>query len=155
MKVAANLTPKQHRFVEEYLVDINATQAAIRAGYSEKTANVTGPQNLVKPSIAGAVQKAFEERSKRVEVTQDDVIRGLYNEAIREGKGSSPSARVQAWSHLGNHLGMFIDRTENKNHNLNIEEITVIEVVRSQKPKKEAEKEANKFRESTGHILLH
>ncbi len=42
----ANLTPKQQRFVEEYLIDLNATQAAIRAGYSEKTANEIGAENL-------------------------------------------------------------------------------------------------------------
>ena len=65
----ANLTPKQQRFVEEYLIDLNATQAAIRAGYSEKTAKEIGSENLTKPNIAKAIQEA---QSKRTEETQID-----------------------------------------------------------------------------------
>ena len=52
----ANLTPKQQRFVEEYLIDLNATQAAIRAGYSEKTAQQMWSENLLKPVIADAIK---------------------------------------------------------------------------------------------------
>jgi len=70
----ADLTPKQKRFVEEYLIDLNATQAAIRAGYSKKTAEVIGHENLRKPKIAEAIQKAKEERSKRTEITADRVL---------------------------------------------------------------------------------
>lgn len=73
----AKLTPKQERFVEEYLVDLNATQAAIRAGYSERTAGATGHENLRKPEIAAAIQRAQEERSKRTEVTADRVLQEL------------------------------------------------------------------------------
>lgn len=65
----ANLTPKQQRFVEEYLIDLNATQAAIRAGYSEKTAKSIGQENLTKPDIQKAIQEA---QSKRAEQTQID-----------------------------------------------------------------------------------
>ena len=65
----ANLTPKQQRFVEEYLIDLNATQAAIRAGYSEKTAYSVGHENLKKPEIQKAIQEA---QSKRTEQTQID-----------------------------------------------------------------------------------
>jgi len=54
----ANLTPKQQRFVEEYLIDLNATQAAIRAGYSEKTAYSVGHENLKKPEIQKAIEEA-------------------------------------------------------------------------------------------------
>lgn len=71
------LTAKQRRFVEEYLVDLNATQAAIRAGYSSKTAASIGEENLRKPDIAKAVQEAQEKRSKRTEITQDAVLREL------------------------------------------------------------------------------
>lgn len=71
------LTNKQRRFVEEYLVDLNATQAAIRAGYSSKTAASIGEENLRKPDIAKAVQEAQVERSKRTEITQDMVLREL------------------------------------------------------------------------------
>ncbi len=104
-----SLTPKQARFVEEYLIDLNATQAAIRAGYSAKTANEQGAQLLAKLSIRQAVAEAQAIRSKRTEITQDEVIQGLKKEATLEGEGSSHSARVSAWAHLGKHLGMFTD----------------------------------------------
>ena len=104
-----SLTPKQARFVEEYLIDLNATQAAIRAGYSAKTANEQGAQLLAKLSIRQAVAEAQVIRSKRTEITQDEVIQGLKKEATLEGEGSSHSARVSAWAHLGKHLGIFTD----------------------------------------------
>ena len=62
------MTPKQERFVEEYLVDLNATQAAIRAGYSAKTAGWIGPQLLVKTHIAEAVAKGRDALSARTEI---------------------------------------------------------------------------------------
>lgn len=68
------LTKKQEAFVREYLVDLNATQAAIRAGYSEKTAGVIGHENLTKPEINEAVKKAMGDRAERTEVTADMVI---------------------------------------------------------------------------------
>ena len=71
------MTPKQKRFVEEYLIDLNATQAAIRAGYSARTANIEGPKTLVKPSIKAEIDTALAERAKRMEVTADQVIREL------------------------------------------------------------------------------
>jgi len=71
------LTPKQEAFVQEYLVDLNATQAAIRAGYSKRTAYRTGADNLKKPQIATAIAKAKVERAKRVEITADRVLEEL------------------------------------------------------------------------------
>ncbi|MFQ1062162.1 terminase small subunit [Bordetella trematum] len=68
------LTNKQRRFVDEYLVDLNATQAAIRAGYSAKTAGQIGDENLKKPQIAAAIQEAQAKRSERVQVTADYVL---------------------------------------------------------------------------------
>lgn len=68
------LTAKQERFVEEYLIDLNATQAAIRAGYSEKKAGDIGRHNLQKSSIAEAIEQAKKERSRRTEITQDMVL---------------------------------------------------------------------------------
>ena len=73
----AKLAPKQQRFVEEYLIDLNATQAAIRAGYSPKTANEQGARLLVNVSIQKAIAKAMAERSKRTGVNQDRVIQEL------------------------------------------------------------------------------
>lgn len=106
------LTPKQQRFIEEYLVDLNATQAAIRAGYSKKTARVTGAENLTKPAVAAAIAEARSKLTKRVEITQDYVLAGLKREAEYEGKGASHSARVQAHGLLAKHLGMLTDKLE-------------------------------------------
>ena len=68
------LTPKQARFVQEYLIDLNAAQAAIRAGYSAKTARVIGHENLTKPDIAAAIEKAMAERAERTRLTADWVV---------------------------------------------------------------------------------
>lgn len=73
----SDLTAKQARFVTEYLVDLNATQAAIRSGYSQKTAASIGEENLRKPEIAAAVQKAMAARSHRTEITADRVLKEL------------------------------------------------------------------------------
>ena len=108
----ANLTPKQQRFVEEYLIDLNATQAAIRAGYSEKTAKEIGSENLTKPNIAKAIAEAQEKLSNKAQVTVEMVVQGLLKEAQDYAEGSTQSARVSAWAHLGKHLGMFKDKIE-------------------------------------------
>lgn len=72
--MAMKLSLKQKRFVEEYLVDLNATQAAIRAGYSKRTADKIGSENLAKPEINAAIQHAMEERARRTQITADRVI---------------------------------------------------------------------------------
>ncbi|WP_417733110.1 terminase small subunit [Rosistilla oblonga] len=71
------LTPKQQRFVEEYLVDLNVTQAAIRAGYSEKTAYAIGHKLLKNAEIQEATKEAINKRSERTGVTQDRVLAEL------------------------------------------------------------------------------
>lgn len=71
------LTPKQQRFCDEYLIDLNATQAAIRAGYSEKTAYRTGADNLRKPQIEEYIAKRQKELSRSTEITQERVIKEL------------------------------------------------------------------------------
>ena len=98
MPKTRGLTPKQAVFVQEYLIDLNATQAAIRAGYSARTAKVIGQENLTKPDIAAAIEAAKEKRAERNEITQDRVLqelariaffdqRKLYNE---DGSLKSP-----------------------------------------------------------------
>lgn len=69
------LTPKQMRFVDEYMVDFNATQAAIRAGYKAKTAHVIGAENLRKPKIAEEIARRQKDLQRRTEVTQDRVVK--------------------------------------------------------------------------------
>lgn len=76
------LTKKQKLFVEEYLIDLNATQAAIRAGYSPDTAKEIGCENLTKPNIRNAIDKALAERSRRTGINQDRVLMELARIAL-------------------------------------------------------------------------
>jgi phage terminase small subunit len=78
----ASLTAKQKRFIEEYLIDLNATQAAIRAGYSPHTAKEIGSENLSKPHIRARVDQALAERSKRTGINQDRVLMELAKIAL-------------------------------------------------------------------------
>ena len=71
------MTKKQKRFTEEYLIDLNATQAAIRAGYSPATAKSIGSENLTKPDIQAHIAKAMAEHSKRTGVSADRVVMEL------------------------------------------------------------------------------
>ena len=71
------LNPKQNRFCEEYLIDLNATQAAIRAGYSVKTAGSIGEENLKKPEISRRIEQLKAERSRRTGITADRVLQEL------------------------------------------------------------------------------
>ena len=128
------LTDKQKRFVEEYLVDLNATQSAIRAGYSEQTAYSIGQRLLKKVEVQEAIQQAQNKRSERTQITQDEVIRRLIeNVDISMGKKATvitipsksengevvgndvaqfvyePSAANKALELLGKHLGIFKD----------------------------------------------
>lgn len=73
------MTPKQQLFVDEYLVDLNATQAAIRAGFSAKTAEQQGFQLLKKTSVAAAIQEAMDKRSQRTEITADYVLNSIVS----------------------------------------------------------------------------
>lgn len=134
----AKLTAKQQRFVDEYLKDLNATQAALRAGYSEKTAYSVGHENLKKPEIQKAIQEAQNKRSERTEVTQDFVINTIVEtinrcrqaEPVLDRKGEQvlevdvetgelrPVWKFDATNVLkgaellGKHLGMFKDKVE-------------------------------------------
>ena len=78
----AELTAKQKRFCDEYLIDLNATQAAIRAGYSEKTAMEQGYQLLQKTSVAEYIAERKADRIERTEITQDMVLKELANIAF-------------------------------------------------------------------------
>ena len=99
------MTPKQQRFVEEYLVDLNATQAAIRAGYSPKTAYSVACENLTKPEITAAVAAAKAERSQRTQVDADWVLKRLHRDATaniadlfdEQGRMLAPDKWPEAW----------------------------------------------------------
>jgi phage terminase small subunit len=104
------LTPKQRRFVDEYLVDLNATRAAIRAGYSPKTANEQASMNLAKLSIREAVAKAREMQRARLERTADDVLRDIYDAAKKALAEGDLRTALKAYELEGRHLGLFEDR---------------------------------------------
>ena len=115
-------TPKQIRFVQEYLVDLNATQAALRAGYRSRAPGQMGYENLKKPEIVEAIRGAFIQRERRTEVTQDKVVEKLWEIVLRsmqtipvvDGRGDPvgaytyhPAAATRALELLGRHLGMW------------------------------------------------
>lgn len=78
------LTAKQQRFCDEYLIDMNATQAAIRAGYSKKTARVIGQENLTKPAVRDYIEKRMAEKEKSLIADQDEVMKYLTAVMRRE-----------------------------------------------------------------------
>ena len=115
----AGLTAKQQAFCEQYVANgFNATKAAVSAGYSEKTAQEIGSENLSKPIIAEYVAKFKEEASNKALVTVEDVVRGLMHEAQGLGEDTSTSARVAAYKALSDYTGGF---DSNRVHNVNIE----------------------------------
>ena len=85
--VVAKMTAKQQRFCDEYLIDLNATQAAIRAGYSEKTANVIGAENLSKPNIKEYIEKRMAEKESELIADQDEVLK--YLTAVMRGQSEA------------------------------------------------------------------
>ena len=104
------LTAKQARFSEEFMVDMNATAAAKRAGYSEKTAYSQGQRLLKKAEVAARIAELQAESAKRLEVTADDVTRMLL-ESYRDAKAvNQHGPAVRAAELLGKRLGLFKDR---------------------------------------------
>lgn len=106
------LTNKQTQFVNEYLVDLNATQAAIRAGYSVKLANDTGYKLLHTPQVAEAVRLALEARAEKLQLSSEDVLRSIVDirgKAVTDGKLTQA---LKANELLGRHLKLFTDRVE-------------------------------------------
>ncbi len=106
------LTLKQRRFIEEYLIDFNGCQAAIRAGYSESSAKEIAAENLTKPNIKSEIDRLTAQMTEKAIVTKEMVLQGLLDEARMYDEGASHSARVSAWAHLGKHLGIFMDKVE-------------------------------------------
>ena len=80
------LTPRQKRFVEEYLIDLNASRAARRAGYSPRSADRQAFQQLEKPQVVAAIAAALERRSKKTEITAERVLRELATIAFSDAR---------------------------------------------------------------------
>jgi phage terminase small subunit len=136
------LSAKQAQFVREYLIDLNATQAAIRAGYSAKNADKIGSELLGKTRVAQAVKEAVDARAKRTEITADYVLETIHDtiERCRQAKPVltqfgqpvmvetpdgeivpayrfDPAAVLKGCELLGKHLKLFADRIEHSGPN--------------------------------------
>jgi len=92
------LRPKQQRFIQEYLIDLNATQAAIRAGYSKKTAMVIGHENLKKPEIAAALEVEREKAATKAECSRDEHLAELARLRQLAEQDGNVSAAIKARS---------------------------------------------------------
>lgn len=126
------MTHKQALFIQEYLIDCNATAAARRAGYSPKTAGATGAENLKKPEIKQAIDAAMSERQQRTEITQDYVLFNLREivdrtmqkkPVIVKGEQLTDENGLGVWTFdaknaikalelIGKNLGMFTDKIQ-------------------------------------------
>jgi phage terminase small subunit len=112
--MADKLTAKQQAFCESYVANgFNATQAAITAGYSEKTAKDIGCENLAKPNIAKYIFEFKAEASEKALITTEDVVKGLMIEAQGTGEDTNTSARISAYKALSDYTGGF-DNNKNK-----------------------------------------
>ena len=112
MSVEIKLTDKQEMFCLEYLKDLNGTQAAIRAGYSEDSARQIATENLSKPSIENRLQQLMEERTKKIEIEIDDILQDIIDtrkECANEGKHSD---RLKANELLGKYKKMWTDKVD-------------------------------------------
>ncbi len=129
----ANMTAKQQRFCDEYLIDLNATQAAIRAGYSEKTAGVIANENLKKPYIQEYIEQRMAEKDKELIADQDEVLKYLTSvlrgetlsevvvventgdfssKARRVEKAPDEKERLKAAELLGKRYGLYTDKVD-------------------------------------------
>ena len=103
------MTDKQQRFVDEYMVDLNATQAAIRAGYSPKNAEQVGYQLLQKTSVSKEISKRKAKLANVVNWTAVDVLKRLARLA---DEGYKDSDKIKALELIGRHIGMFQEKVE-------------------------------------------
>jgi len=152
-KIRDQLTDKQAMFCEEYLVDLNATQAAIRAGYSENSAQIIGFENLSKPIIQEYIQEHMDKRSTKLGITAEYVLNNIIEindrcmqrskVMIRDGKTmkqktefNDEGEEVGVWEFrevgalkanelLGRHLKLFTDKLEHLGEGLS-DKITII-----------------------------
>lgn len=121
--MAKELTPKQQMFCKEYLIDLNATQAAIRAGYSEKTSSRIGPELLGKTWIQSAIQAQMDKRAARVEITADDVLTGIQRVTLKAEEAEEFPSALKGFELLGKHLKLFTDKVEHGG-NIRLEVVT-------------------------------
>lgn len=134
----AKLTPKQEKFIHEYLVDQNATQAAIRAGYNKKTARQVGSENLSKPYIKKEIEKHSKKTLDKVDITVENVLQSIERTRQRledamavndDMKATDLAALANATGkcndQLGKYLKMYTDKVE-----LEVTKMPQIELIR-------------------------
>lgn len=149
--VKEDLTPKQKQFCEEYIIDLNATQAAIRAGYSPKTANRIASENLSKLDIQNYICELKNKRQERIEYTQDDVMKdlleiknrcmqavpvlGMFGQQVKDAEGNNiwkfdAKAANQAIDMLAKHVGFYeTDNKQKTTNNVQLDDKTVEKVM--------------------------
>jgi phage terminase small subunit len=104
------MTAKQERFIAEYLVDLNASQAAIRAGYSARNANVEGARLLANVSISQELARQMAAQAARTGYNQERIMRDLAD--IAGSDDAKIPERLKALELMGKHIGMFRDKVE-------------------------------------------
>lgn len=125
----AKMTAKQQRFCDEYLIDLNATQAAIRAGYSEKAARQIGTENMSKPAISEYIEKRMKEKEDALIAKQDEVLKYFTSVMRGESKSSvlardetgadrviekppDEKERTKAAENLGKYYALFTEKVD-------------------------------------------
>lgn len=142
-EIVAKLTAKQQRFVDEYLIDLNATQAAIRAGYSKGTAYSIGVENLRKPEIQKRIQERMNEKEASLIATQDEILKYLTSVmrgesmsaviVVEDGlpremdKHPNEKERLQAAELLGKRYGLYVEKVDLKKRELSEDAKTAID----------------------------
>lgn len=106
------LSPKQEMFCREYLVDLNATQAAIRAGYSPKTAKSQGQRLLTNVDVQQAIQHGKQERADKVAVTAQDVLKGVIEVTLQAREEGDLKTALKGYELQGKHIGMWTEKVQ-------------------------------------------
>lgn len=114
MPKTTGLTPKEERFVAEYLIDANATRAALAAGYSERTADRIGSHVLARQRVKAAIRKALAEQQKRTLIKADQVLLDINAIADQARKAGEFSAAIRGKELIGKHYKLFTDQLEVK-----------------------------------------
>lgn len=123
--MSRKLTDKQSMFCKEYIIDLNATQAAIRAEYSENTARQIGAENLAKPYIIDEIQRLMDKRAEKAEISAENILNDILdtrdtckaNMMLQTEFGmkldtTAVNGRNKANELLGKHLKLFTDKIE-------------------------------------------
>jgi len=112
MRNDSKLTERQKMFCKEYIIDLNATQASIRAGYSEKTAKQIGSENLSKPYLQEEIARLMKSREERVKLTADKVLEDIERVRTLAEGSEQYSVSLKASELQGKHLAMFTDKQQ-------------------------------------------